>query len=247
MTTLRLSAKNRRERLKANPAPKVGSRAIPKPTHTTDDLKVFEGEHNTYALRKVFYADEKKHIQSPNDRRCVEREMGIFQKILTAEGDLAEFRGLLKVATDDVNTRLMNYCVKEVKRLERKLCRLRGVKDPHRKRKTGRVFTKTNGGLWVDMPHREEFNRHLRSWDRIAHDKLRAIEDEQNREKWETAEEIATLQGFKKGTIPHLQATADAWESIVMIERLQAFEDTQSKYAHHAEDQLRYEHFCDNR
>ena len=247
MSTLRLSAKNRRERLKANPKPKVGGRSIPKPQQMADDLKVFEGEHNAYGLRKVFYADEKKFIQRPNDRRCVEREMGIFQKILTAEGDLAEFRELLKVATDDVNIRLADHCIKEIRRLESRLARLRGVKDPHRKKRTGRVFTKASGGLWVDIPHRKEVNRHLRSWDHIAHDKLQSMEDEQDREKWETAEEIATLQGFKKGTVSHLQATADAWESMLMIERLQAFEETQSKYAHHADDQLRYEHFCDNR
>jgi hypothetical protein len=244
MSTLSLSAKNRRERYKANPAPKVGSRKISKPVQS-HQRQVVLGEQGTYALRDFYYADEQRNIQGDISRRCVDREMAVFHKILTCEADLAEYREILKHATDENNLRLAEYAVKEVSRLERKLCRLRGIKDPNSRKRTGRVFTPKWNGYVISNNRTGDVR--FRSRNEIAQDKWEDMQTEARTELWDKARYIATLEGFTEGTVAHLQATANAVESIRMIERLQAFEDTMSRHAHHAEDQLRYEHFCRDR
>lgn len=196
---------------------------------------------------------ERKAYRRAKLRRDAEKEMKTFQKILTTEADLAQAREELKVATGNLRHKEMNHIIKHIHALERKLAKLRGVKPPkeaRRKRRTGRVIQVRPDGSHYILHQDQEGNRYhvgRRSRQQIAEDKLLDMQNGVYHDCMERGAYIATLEGYTEGTHAHFIRTCEHVDSISMIERLQAFEDTQSRYAHHAEDQLRYEHFCDNR
>ena len=191
------------------------------------------------------YPHERKLYRKAQLRNDAQRELGVFQKILTAEADLASVREELKQATDAQQHRAMTYFIGEVDRLERRLANLRGIKPPkplrpRRGRKTSRTLTRMEHGYRVSV---EGVPVGFRTWDQIAQDKLEDMRQDANQELRERADTIATLQGYREGTVGHVHASAEAHTAIVMIERLQAFEATQSQYADEVSQSERIAHF----
>ena len=238
MNTLSLSSQSRQKRLNAAPKPRIGSRTI-RASQTTDSLvEVVTDVHSGItALRCEF---QQGDLPKPGVRRNVEAELAVFQKIMAAEAGLAEVREVLKQATDICDQRTMSWAIKEVAQLEARLCRLRGIRSPHTKPRSGKVARRRKDGIAMYV---EGVVVNFRTWDQIAQDKLEDMRQDANQELRERADYIATLQGFREGSVGHVHASAEAHTAIVMIERLQAFEATQAQYADEVGQSERIAHF----
>ena len=192
--------------------------------------------------------NERKLYRKAKLRRDAEREMKLFQKILTTEADLAQAREELKAATDNLRHKEMQYHIKHIYALERKLAKLRGVKAPkHTKtqRPSDRVSTRLpDGSLKVSYETRDGYLRvYERTPEQIAEDKLLDMQNDQFRDRMERGAVIASLEGYQEGTHAHLCRASDHVNDIAMIERLQAFEDVAARYGEEVAYYERLNHF----
>ena len=188
--------------------------------------------------------NERKLYRKAKLRRDAEREMKLFQKILTTEADLATSREELKVATDGQQHKAMQYHIQQISALERKLAKLRGIKPPKHlrpHRKTGRVFRRLeNNCIAVEV---EGVCTSVRTPEQIAVDKWNDIQHEATLEVWDKAKTIATLQGYQEGSLSWLDKASHNVEELRMIERLQAFESTIEQFAEECAQFERIQHF----
>ncbi len=192
---------------------------------------------------------ERRRLRKERAKGQTERAMNVLQKILESEVDLAEAQEGLKKARECADLRAMQYYISEVEHLTARLQKLRGTQpEPQslkpakpKRRKTGRVFTPLHNGNTAVMVENRIVQ--VRTPEQISKDKQTYLANQHQQELVDKANYIADLQGYRRGSRGHVIASIEAYNDLVMIERLQAFESTIEQYVDELDQHERIQHF----